>query len=107
MRQITAHVQTREQLDEILNQVDVLVSRQDDGLKDPPVINRKGRPLTQRFTSAIEGRARGGGANARHPPSQVATHEKEPLTKKQVTRCGVCRKEGHNRTTCPILHRSG
>jgi hypothetical protein len=77
---------------------------QQDGLKDPPVINRKGRPLTQRFTGALEGHPRGGGG--KRPISHVSTtNEGERAVKRQGIRCGVCREIGHNRTTCPILHR--
>lgn len=75
--------------------------RQDDRLKDPPVINRKGRPLTQCFTSALEGRPRGGGAGGN---MRISNANVSAISKRQGVRCGVCRKTGHNRTTCPILH---
>ena len=78
IREITTHIQTREQLDELLTQVDdiacVLIlivfcslacmvdlaisriqrnSANADRLKGPPVISRKGRPQTQRLSQVL------------------------------------------------------
>jgi hypothetical protein len=61
-----------------------------DGLKDPPVINRKGHPLTQCFTGALEDRPRGGGG--KWPISHVSVaNDGEPAAKRQGIRCGICR----------------
>ena len=72
-----------------------------DRLKGPPVISRKGRPHTQRLTGALEGRPRGGGA--KRTISDVLGAGEKGATKRQPTRCGICREFGHNRTTCPTL----
>ena len=38
-------------------------------LRDPPTLNPKGRPRTQRLTGALEGRTRGGGGRKRSSTS--------------------------------------
>ena len=75
-----------------------------DRLKGSPVISRKGRPQTQRLTGALEGRPRGGGG-AKRPISDVVGASEKGATKRQPTRCGICREFGHNCTTCPTLEK--
>jgi hypothetical protein len=58
-------------------------------IHDPPALNPKGRPRTQRMTGVMEGRPRGGGASI---PKVILGR-----------RCGVCRQEGHTRSTCPLI----
>lgn len=65
------------------------------------MISRKGRPQTQRLTGALEGQPRGGGG-AKWPIADVVGAN-ERATKRQPTRCGICREFGHYRTTCPTL----
>ncbi|KAF8228264.1 hypothetical protein L208DRAFT_1041158, partial [Tricholoma matsutake] len=86
--QLMAYIQTREQLDQLLKQY------------DPPVIHRKGRPLTQHLIGALEGRPRGGGA--RHHSEILAMGSQAGAARRQLTRCGICREAGHNQTTCPL-----
>lgn len=110
IRSLTAHIQTREQMDDLLEKLDhlryghVLLlfvqvltftfirQEQNDELhhervREPPIITPKGRPRDQRLTGALEGRPRGGGA------------PKKPGSRN----CGICRRPGHNRNTCPRL----
>ena len=69
-----------------------------------PAINRRGRPQTQRITGALEGRARGGGAKRTvHDVDAGPGGSQQRITRKQHTRCEVCREIGHNCLTCPIL----
>jgi len=63
---------------------------QDDQIRNPPILNPKGRPRTQRLTGALEGRPRGGGAGIQ-PASQAGR------------KCGVCREVGHTRANCPLV----
>ena len=72
-------------------------------LHDPPTLNPKGRPRTQRLTGALEGRARGGGGRKR---SSTSAGGSEQATKRGwPNRCGACRQEGHNRSNCPLVPR--
>ena len=72
-------------------------------LHDPPTLNPKGRPRTQRLTGALEGRARGGGGRKR---SSTSAGGSEQATKRgRPNRCGACRQEGHNRSNCPLVPR--
>ncbi|KAF9476372.1 hypothetical protein BDN70DRAFT_882551 [Pholiota conissans] len=50
-----------------------------DEIHDPPVLNPKGRPCTQRLTGHLEGRARGGGARIQLQRSSAGK------------KCGICR----------------
>ncbi|KAF5383675.1 hypothetical protein D9615_003671 [Tricholomella constricta] len=70
LRPLTSAVQTQEQLDELLDDLDELRAArrratEEDQIHDPPISNPKGRPRTQRMTGAIEGPARGGGGARR------------------------------------------
>ena len=55
---------------------------QDDQIHNPPILNPKGRPRTQRLTGALKGRPWGGGAGIQ-PTSQAGR------------KCGVCQEVGH------------
>lgn len=69
-----------------------------DRIFDPPVVNHKGRPQTQRLTGPTEGRPRGGGARIQGPdPSQNVA--------RRQNRCSKCHLVGHNRTSCPTTTR--
>ncbi|KAF8225202.1 hypothetical protein L208DRAFT_1307299, partial [Tricholoma matsutake] len=94
VHQLMAHIQTREQLDQLLKQVDSIAQNQHHGYYDPPVIHRKGRPLMQRLTGALEGRPRGGGAG--HHSEILAMGSQAGAARRQLTRCGICREAGHN-----------
>lgn len=66
----------------------------------------KGRPRTQRLTGAIEGQALGGGGSSAKKRRIEDRENAEPdgtTQKKACRRCGLCRKEGHNRARCPYL----
>ena len=58
-----------------------------EAIHDPPALNPKGRPRSQRMTGVMEGRPQGGGAS---------------IPKALGRKCGVCRQEGHTRSTCPL-----
>ncbi|KAF8871472.1 hypothetical protein CPB84DRAFT_1692184 [Gymnopilus junonius] len=79
LRPLLQGIQTQEQLD-----------TQRERIYDPPSLNPKGRPRTQRLTGPTEGRARGGGAGSSNG---------------QRNRCGLCHQTGHNRTTCPTVRK--
>ncbi|KAJ7474566.1 hypothetical protein B0H11DRAFT_1728383, partial [Mycena galericulata] len=96
VRSLMAGVQTQEQLDELRARLDLARS---DRIQDPPTINRKGRPLTQRLTGVTEGRPRGGGARI-----QVPDQSQGPLQRRR-NQCSRCHLAGHNRSPCPTLHR--
>ncbi|KAG2017269.1 hypothetical protein CC2G_015301 [Coprinopsis cinerea AmutBmut pab1-1] len=112
LRPILAHVQTQEQLDDVLNDLRnlrrVRLEAESEGqVVDPPVLNPKGRPRTSRITGALEGRARGGGPVTRLRVAQNTTTRNADVPSEQETalggrRCGICREQGHNRTRCPI-----
>jgi hypothetical protein len=75
------------------------MAEQHDTIKDPPALNPKGRPRTQRLTnSTTEGRAQGGGGDAVQRRLLAAAAAGDNRNR----RCGLCRVEGHNRTTCHL-----
>ncbi|KZT27536.1 hypothetical protein NEOLEDRAFT_1060415, partial [Neolentinus lepideus HHB14362 ss-1] len=120
LRSLANHVQTEEQLQLVLRGIERLTSlskliitthrdRQinhssdEVQIRDPPVINRKGRPQTARFTSRIEGPPRGGGPNTSkrsRPDDDQDELDGPELPAKKRRRCGLCKQHGHNRTTC-------
>ncbi|KAJ7465199.1 hypothetical protein FB451DRAFT_1179375 [Mycena latifolia] len=66
IRPLMAHVETREQVADLLRNLDGIrqqttEKKYRETIHDPPVIQHKGRPRTQRLTGAVEGRASGGG----------------------------------------------
>ncbi|KAJ6566611.1 hypothetical protein B0H19DRAFT_1138258 [Mycena capillaripes] len=68
---------------------------------NPPGISHKGRPRTARLTNTCEGRQRGGGV------TRVACNNlevaSEPVSSPSPRKdLGLCRKEGHNRSNCPL-----
>jgi hypothetical protein len=63
---------------------------ENDDIREPPILNPKGRPRERRITGATEGRPQGGGARAQ--PKAV-----------QTRKCGLCGKTGHTRRSCPTL----
>lgn len=67
-----------------------LQAAQDDQIRNPPILNSKGRPRTQRLTGALEGRLQGGGARIQ-------------LASQAGRRCGVCWEVGHTRANCPLV----
>ncbi|KAJ7111207.1 hypothetical protein C8R46DRAFT_870448, partial [Mycena filopes] len=108
IRPLMAHVETREQVDDLLRNLDGIRRQNDDQryretIHDPPVIRHTGRPRTQRLTGAVEGRAVGGGGSQAQKRRLQDRENIEPdrSNKKACRRCGLCRKEGHNRATCP------
>lgn len=70
--------------------------RRQETIHDPPVIRQKGRPREARLTGPLEGRQRGGGGQM-----GGTTEPGQDRIQRQARRCGVCRKEGHNRQNCP------
>ncbi|EDR01261.1 uncharacterized protein LACBIDRAFT_295616 [Laccaria bicolor S238N-H82] len=75
-------VQTQEQLNTLLADLEELRSSrrreaENDDVREPPILNPKGRPRERRITGATEGRPQGGGARAQ--PKAV-----------QTRKCGVC-----------------
>ncbi|KAJ7614789.1 hypothetical protein FB45DRAFT_705229, partial [Roridomyces roridus] len=88
LRSMMNGIQTQEQLDSIRER---LSGNHRETIHDPPVVGRKGRPLTQRLTGVTEGRPQGGGA--RIPPDLSQPPRRQ-------NRCGLCNEPGHNRTSC-------
>ncbi|KDR72296.1 hypothetical protein GALMADRAFT_126504 [Galerina marginata CBS 339.88] len=92
---LTNGIQTQEQLDELLDDLNALrESRRqaaaEGRIYDPPVLNPKGRPRQSRITSALEGQPRGGGAQSASRGGGAGR------------KCGLCRQPGHTRTNCPL-----
>ncbi|KAJ7716933.1 hypothetical protein B0H16DRAFT_1338502, partial [Mycena metata] len=88
-------VQTQEQLTS-LRRGSVSIEQRD-RVRDPPVINRKGRPSTARLTGATEGRPHGEGA-------RIQGLDQSQGTTRRQNRCSRCHLVGHNRTSCPRGH---
>ena len=61
---------------------------ENDNIREPPILNPKGRLHEWRIMGATEGRLQGGGARAQ--PKAV-----------QTQKCGLCGKTGHMRRSCP------
>ncbi|KAJ6573617.1 hypothetical protein B0H10DRAFT_1838225, partial [Mycena sp. CBHHK59/15] len=96
VRALMGQVQTQEQLDAL--RARLADEAMNDRIFDPPVVNHKGRPQTQRLTGPTEGRPRGGGARIQGPdPSQNVA--------RRQNRCSKCHLVGHNRTSCPTTTR--
>ncbi|KAJ6571141.1 hypothetical protein B0H19DRAFT_904651, partial [Mycena capillaripes] len=55
---LMAHVETREQVDDLIRSIDNIRYRET--INDPAIIHHKGRPHTQRLTGAAQGRTAGG-----------------------------------------------
>ncbi|KAJ7097420.1 hypothetical protein C8R44DRAFT_643579, partial [Mycena epipterygia] len=104
IRPLMTHVQTREQVDDLLQSLDAIryasLRRSRATIHDPPIIQHKGRPRTERITSAIEGRPVGGGARGSKRRREEKENADEPQRKKTKRRCAICHEEGHNRATC-------
>ncbi|KAJ7785372.1 hypothetical protein DFH07DRAFT_698297, partial [Mycena maculata] len=95
IRPLMTHVETREQVDDLLRNLDQIRERKSrETIHDPEIIRHKGRPRTQRLTGALEGRPVGGGG-------QASKRRRADRGKENARRCALCHKEGHNRTTCP------
>jgi hypothetical protein len=76
-----------------------VMAEQRDNIKDPPALNPKGRPRTRRLTNiTTEGQAQGGGGDVVRRRLAAAS-----AGDSRNRRCGLCRAEGHNRTTCHLL----
>ncbi|KAJ7651180.1 hypothetical protein FB45DRAFT_32176 [Roridomyces roridus] len=96
LRSMMNGIQTQEQLDSIHERLSgvsrsIVEENHRETIHDPPVVGRKGRPLTQRLTGVTEGRPQGGGA--RIPPDLSQPPQRQ-------NRCGLCNEPGHNRTSC-------
>ncbi|KAJ6621923.1 hypothetical protein B0H10DRAFT_1788894, partial [Mycena sp. CBHHK59/15] len=99
IRPLIAGIQTREQVSELIQNLEDLHQRNADEARrerimDPPAISKKGRPRTSRITNSREGRQRGGGAGN---SSRTRTR-----TDSETYKCALCRQEGHNRSKCPL-----
>lgn len=102
VRSLAKSVRTEEELDRLKTKLIQISNGQSDSddsdsesrLKDPPVLNAKGRPLSTRLTGPTEGRPRGGGGT------------RSRGNRGEGRKCGVCRKEGHTKTKCPRLRSS-
>ncbi|KAJ6466082.1 hypothetical protein DFH09DRAFT_905465, partial [Mycena vulgaris] len=109
IRPLMAHVQTREQVDDLLHSLDAIRYRRSrETIHDPPAIQHKGRPRTERLTGALEGRPVGGGARAgkrRLDENPEKENDNDPPRKKVRRQCALCHQEGHNRTTCALARR--
>ncbi|KAF8815063.1 hypothetical protein BYT27DRAFT_7081003, partial [Phlegmacium glaucopus] len=95
---LTNGIQTQEQLDELLDDLNELResrrrAAEEGRLHDPPVLNPKGRPREKQITGALEGPSRGGGAKSTLRGSGAVLGRK----------CGVCRQPGHTRANCPLV----
>ncbi|KAJ7936296.1 hypothetical protein B0H13DRAFT_1589675, partial [Mycena leptocephala] len=108
IRPLMTHVQTREQVDDLLQSLGrIRYDRSSrETIHDPPVVWHKGRPRTQRLTGATESRLAGGGGQA-SKRRREDQHDKEnvngePQRKKAKLRCALCHQEGHNRATCSL-----
>jgi len=66
--------------------------KKQEAIHDPPALNPKGRPRSQRMTGVAEGHPQGGGAGI---PVQNAGNSGQ--------KCGVCFQEGHTHWTCPLV----
>ncbi|KIJ99057.1 hypothetical protein K443DRAFT_102897, partial [Laccaria amethystina LaAM-08-1] len=93
---LIAGIQTQEQLDGLLESFQGIQLRE--AIHDPPALNPKGRPRSQRMTGAAEGCPRGGGA------SIICIPELNPGSSRR--KCGVCCQEDHTHSTCPLVPRS-
>ncbi|KAE9385190.1 hypothetical protein BT96DRAFT_781557, partial [Gymnopus androsaceus JB14] len=98
LRPLLAGVQTAEDLDDLVDQLNEI--RQAimifllifyTHLSDTTVIKHKGRPRTKRLTAGREGPSQGGGARkGRHTDAEGSGRK-----------CGACRIPGHTRARCP------
>lgn len=98
--------------------LDVLAMRK--LVRDPAVLNPKGRPRTARITGLLEGPPRGGGPTISHYSLRNApkrsrkqaeidyTEDLEdperPVKRPRISKCSLCRQQGHNRMKCPLYH---
>ncbi|KAJ6484655.1 hypothetical protein C8R45DRAFT_998927 [Mycena sanguinolenta] len=106
------HVETREQFDNLLRTIDGIRQQNNEQqhretIHDPPIVQHKGRPRTQRLTGSTEGRPLGGGGSGSKKRRLEDLENMEPdsiVSKKPRPgqRCGLCREEGHYRGTCPL-----
>ncbi|KAJ7793466.1 hypothetical protein B0H14DRAFT_2393480, partial [Mycena olivaceomarginata] len=105
IRPLIAGIQTREQVADLIHNLEGFTARQD-RIINPPVISHKGRLRTARLTNAREGRHRGGGVPARRPTVVAVEDVSGPSAKKSRAgrsyKCSLCRQEGHNRAKCPL-----
>ncbi|KAF8578060.1 hypothetical protein K439DRAFT_1621609 [Ramaria rubella] len=122
VKSLAHSIQTQEQLDQLMTQLNAIGATRSQGLNpepsicDPPVPQHKGRPQTARLTSAIEGPQRGGGGKKRPYPIQVLQEsqhdglEENPVTnsplllRRHQNRCRLCGEAGHNRQRCYDVH---
>ncbi|KAJ7843988.1 hypothetical protein B0H14DRAFT_2358831, partial [Mycena olivaceomarginata] len=106
IRPLIAGIQTREQVADLIHNLEGLQYARQDRIINPPVISHKGRPRTARLTNAREGRHRGGGVPARRPTVVAVEDVSGPSAKKSRAgrsyKCSLCRQEGHNRAKCPL-----
>ncbi|KAJ6553226.1 hypothetical protein B0H19DRAFT_1295886 [Mycena capillaripes] len=112
IRPLLAGIQTQEQVADLIQSLETLQNLQEtrqEQIMNPPVISHKGRPRTARLTNAREGRQRGGGVTRVACNNLEVTSEPvaspSPPKKSRVGRsykCSLCRKEGHNRSNCPL-----
>lgn len=126
IRPLLSTVQTQEQLANLIESLhntrrDHDIFSSEGRVRDPMVIQHKGKPRTARITSAREGAARGGGGgrclrprrrkedNARDDGSQEdesddpEAPQSPPRKRVRTYRCGLCHEQGHNRQNCPSL----
>ena len=116
LRPLLAGVQTAEDLDNLVDQLNEIrqaimifllifythlsetsecgeTLQSSERLHDPAMIKHKGRPCTKRLTAAREGPSQGGGARkGRHTDAEGSGRK-----------CGACRIPGHTRARCPKL----
>ncbi|KAJ7681855.1 hypothetical protein DFH06DRAFT_907492, partial [Mycena polygramma] len=111
VRPLMSRVETREQVDDLIRSLDGIRQQNEERayrstIHDPEILRHKGRPRTKRLTGAIEGQPSGGGGSQAKKRRLEDRENVEPdgATRKKACsgrRCGLCRKEGHYRGTCP------
>ncbi|KAF5329147.1 hypothetical protein D9611_013180 [Ephemerocybe angulata] len=126
LRPMLESVRTIGDLDDVLTDLRALKrarieAQSEGGVRDPPVLNPKGRPRVARITGRVEGgKPRGGGppptpgrvsrnaaaeqqSDAPQAPLDAQTQQQPaPATGGTQRRCGLCREVGHNRNGCPF-----
>ncbi|KAF8578795.1 hypothetical protein K439DRAFT_1621045 [Ramaria rubella] len=123
VKSLAHSIQTQEQLDQLMTQLNAIGATRSQGLnpepsiRDPPVPQHKGHPRTARLTSAIEGPQRGGGGKKRLYPIQVLQESQHdgleenlvtnspPCLRRCQNCCRLCGEAGHNRRHCYDVHR--
>ncbi|KAH0578224.1 hypothetical protein H2248_004005 [Termitomyces sp. 'cryptogamus'] len=100
VRSLTNNVRTDEDLQVLMAQLNDLRRDRDEELRgtqlqEPPILNPKGRPRSQRLTGVGEGQRQGGGGQ------YIAAVMKRNRMYNRA--CRECREQGHDRRNCPRL----